>query len=646
MLLAGAAVALAAAVLVGAGAWRQRALRQSEERQFAAARQALAAGRVVDALAIARSRIVPKAPSPAREREWQSIEVGALARLRQVPGLLRFFDRDPALVLADEEASLLVARGALAAGNRAAFERSRGAWRGRETRDWLWFALDADALLAAGKRPAALALLESRAFPGERDCARLLRLALLNAAQPARAAEHLERAFRADPRNPDARSFRAQVFEASGRLAEARVEYVAAAAAAPGNPLLRDQLAEFYRRNGNLDLALKTWADPSAPAAPEYVETKLLFWSRVFRAAPLPSARGGASAPKGSLAAFLAGLPEGRFWDDALFEAKVESRRAARDREEVYWLRLLQMAKDGKEKEAVDFMRLHRSRGRSWNPDLDRALYQLLCYRRKPSVSLAGEPPLPPASAGRARHSFVEQLDKAWGAAQEARGAPLLPPELAAVVTGNTAFAAACMACGWPEAALVLWPAERPAPAPDWLAYGIAQCLRENRGRPAALAFLARQPGAPVLQLLEGELLLGEGRADQALAKLGPIAATPSDAGYRAAWLLAAVAMERGRVQEARAFVKGNPPLAASVAGREILARAAAAEGDEAGALRAYAALRKESVEARAYLARRAFAAKDWKEARALTLELLREMPDDLTLRANLEAIRAAEGTP
>jgi predicted Zn-dependent protease len=644
--LAGAAIILFVLVLAGAVGWRQHALRKSEERQFVAASQAVAAGRGLDALAIVRSRIVSSKPAPAREREWHAIEVHALAQLREVPRLLHWFDREPSLILEDEAASLLVARGALAAGNRPAFDQVRNSWRGREKQDWLWFALDADTLLASGKRPAALALLQSRTFPGERDCARLLRLALLNAAQPARAAEYLDQAFRADPRNPDARSFRAQVMEASGRLAEARVEYVAALVATPSNPLLRDQLAEFYRRNGNLDLALRTWAEGLTPGTPDFLWTKFLFWSRVFRPVNGPVRTGTAAGPLASFVVYLGGLPPGRFWDDALFDAKVESRQVIRDREEAYWLRLLQMIHDGNEKEALEWMKLRRSRGRSWNPGLERALYQILCFRRKPALSLAGEGELATAPPVRGRHAFFEQLDKAWNSAHEARVAPLLSPELRGAVSGTTVFSAACMAGGWIEAALALWPDNSAdAPSPDWVAFGMAQCLRENRGRPAALAFLAKQPSVPVLQLLEGELLLVEGRTDEGITKLRPLAAQPSDAGYRAAWLLAALAMDKGNPVAAREWVRGHPTLAASVTGREILARAALAEGDEAGALRAYNSLRRESVEARMFLARRAFAAKDWKEARLLTTELLREMPDELILRANLEAIRAAEGT-
>lgn len=646
ILLAGAAVILFVLALAGAVGWRQHALRKSEERQFVAAGQAVAAGRGLDALAIVRSRIVSSKPVPAREREWHAIEVDALAQLREVPRLLHWFDREPSLILEDEAASLLVARGALAAGNRPAFDQVRNSWRGREKQDWLWFALDADTLLAAGKRSAALALLQSRTFPKERDCARLLRLALLNAAQPTRAAEYLDQAFRADPRNPDARSFRAQVMEASGRLAEARVEYVAALVTTPTNPLLRDQLAEFYRRNGNLDLALRTWAEGLAPGTPDFLWTKFHFWSRVFRPVNGPIRAETAAGSLSSFVVYLGGLPPGRFWDDALFDAKVESRQAIRDREEAYWLRLLQMIRDGKEKEALECMKLRHSRGRSWNPDLERALYQVLCFRRKPAPSLAGEGELATVPPARGRHTFFEQLDKAWNSAHEARVAPLLSPELRGAVSGTTVFSAACMAGGWIEAALALWPDNSAdAPPPDWVAFGMAQCLRENRGRPAALAFLAKQPSVPVLQLLEGELLLAEGRTDEGITKLRPLAAQPSDAGYRAAWLLAALAMDKGRPVAARELVRGHPALATSVTGREILARTALAEGDEAGALRAYTSLRRESVEARMFLARRAFAAKDWKEARLLTTELLREMPDELILRANLEAIRTAENT-
>jgi len=82
------------------------------------------------------------------------------------------------------------------------------------------------------------------------------------------------------------------------------------------------------------------------------------------------------------------------------------------------------------------------------------------------------------------------------------------------------------------------------------------------------------------------------------------------------------------------------------VSGKEILARVALLEGNTDEAARRYGQVGERSAEAMAYSARQAFAKKDWKEAHRLTLELLDRCPDELQLRANLEAIAEAENAP
>jgi hypothetical protein len=76
------------------------------------------------------------------------------------------------------------------------------------------------------------------------------------------------------------------------------------------------------------------------------------------------------------------------------------------------------------------------------------------------------------------------------------------------------------------------------------------------------------------------------------------------------------------------------------------LARAALSEGKPSEAEALYRGIEQDSVEARAYLARKAYSEKNWKVARKYTQELLAIMPDQLELRSNMDAIAAAESAP
>ena len=112
-----------------------------------------------------------------------------------------------------------------------------------------------------------------------------------------------------------------------------------------------------------------------------------------------------------------------------------------------------------------------------------------------------------------------------------------------------------------------------------------------------------------------------------------------SDAGFRAAWLLARNAMSKGHYSRARNLVMGQPRLAHHTLGREIVARLTLLEGDEAGAAQLFAALEPESVEAQMFLAQRAYNNQQWEEARRLNGLLLEQFPDWDAVRRQIRAI-------
>lgn len=612
--------------------WSQQVAVRQDGRARAQVESLLAAGRVQEAVALVRIQ-----PRPYRHPAWTDYERRALTAARDLPALAGLYRRSPESFLKDEEAALLLLRAWLAERHDPRYDLLRKAWRGHEKSPVRWLLLDADALLRAGQAAPAAALLNSVSWTGRDEASRLLRLAILTAPRDRAAAwTYLYRARQVDPRNTDVRSFCGQYLEDSGHPAEATVDYVAALLAEPANPLLHDQLAEFYRRQGSLDLAVKTWCD-AIPVAPlDYLWVKALFWSRVVQ----PPARLPASSPTGALAPLVEAMrqvPPERFWAAEAVAGKPLPGGGLRGRPEVYWLELLEQLRAGRERDAQAMLESAPDSVRALQPALHVALRQLLALRLggvKPGLETH------PASAAGAteRHAFFVELDAACRA-------PALTADLSRFLKGPHAMAAACLAVGWRGAALSLLPSgPLPADVPEWYVYAIAQSLRYNRGAEVALTLLASRPATPLLELLAGELLLQRARSEDGAAKLAPLVARPDDIGDRAAWLLAVLRMEQGRFDDVRAVLAQQPRLAGRVAGREIEARLELVSGHEARAETLYRALVHDSAEARAWLAKRAVLRKDWDEARTLTLELIALMPEEMPLRQSLAQIETASG--
>jgi predicted Zn-dependent protease len=636
-------VLLAALAVLGVGAtlglqgWRKFVVERQDARAWQRAKDLLQEGRGEEALSLVDSR-----KNEASKRDWGALELDALAAAFQVSRLAGIYQRDPESVLRHEEACLLLARASHSARKKDDFARIRQAWQGHEGKSHLWLALDSDVLAWSNQPHEAAKLLANQKFSGAAEATRLVRLALLSANRNLEESwKLLDQANLLDPRNPDIHSFRAQILEAIQKPAEARVEYVAALVAAPKNPLLRDQLAEFYRRQGDYDHALRTWEESLPAPSIDYLWVKTLFWGRVVQPASIGT--GKLAPPAGELeplARWLLALGPGRFWDGDSFAQLPHNRQFTDRRQELYWLRVLDHLQANRPPEAMDLLKYSRFRTGSWQPHLEMALQRILYFRLKGSLN---PPDLQRAAARTNQHQFFAQLETA--AEQERKTGKLdLSPELRQVLAGREAFAAACLAAGWREAALQFLAGEGALPPlPDWLAYGLAQALRFNRTPAAALGFLAAQPATPTLNLLSGELLLGLGKVQEGLGQLARLARLDADAGQRAAWLLAMASLERGRCAEARQWIQDQPRLAQATIGRELLARAALMEGKKAEADQLYQAIGPDSAEAKAHLARLAFAAKNWAEARRLTQELMRLLPDELQLRQNLVAIEKAE---
>jgi thioredoxin-like negative regulator of GroEL len=617
--------------------WRKHVAARQERVAYESAKAKIQAGHPEEALGIIRAR-----NKGGNSREWKELELTAVTARRDFARLERLYESDREMVLKSEDSSLWLSRSLLSHRKTNEFAQVRQQWKGHETETGAWLALDADALIAAGKRIEAEKFLRSKEYKGDTEATRLTRLALVigNRNLP-EAWSLINKASQINPKDSDIRSFRAQILEAVGQTESARVDYVAALVSSPENPLLRDQLAEFYQRLGNYDLALQTWREALAKPTFDYMWVKAAFWGKVIQ----PKTVDSSAISEGELqplAQWILGLKAEEFWNSTSFGDLTRGRRYLAEREELFWLQVIDLLQHQKESDALQLVTYNKFRARSWQPDLETALARILTYRQKRSLQISDAHYIPSVPSTNA-HQLYLRLDEA-ARAEKAPGKTKIPADLDILLKGPNAFAAAFMAAGWREAAIQLYVAKEPASSrPDWFNYGYAQCLRSNRGAKAALEFLNAQTPASVLTLLAGEIEIEAKHAAEGVRRLASIAGENTSAGTRASYLLALASLDQGKPDEAERWVQQQSNLLHSVLGREITARIASARGNSNEVERIYRGIATNSIEARVYLAKKAFAAKNYPEAKRYTLELMTLMPDALTLRENLDLIAKAE---
>lgn len=398
--------------------------------------------------ALTALRRVKKFTAGAEERlELAQLEVIALESTQEVAELAALYDESAEAFQGREPASLLVGRTQIETERFENFDRLRAEWRGQEGHPAEWVALEADALMKQEKEQAAFTLLTAQTFDDGKDALRLARLACLRAAEaPAEADAYLRQAMALAPHDPEVLRAQAWRLESQGKLQEAVAAYQAACTAAPGNPFLRDALAEFHRRQGQYPLAQREWAAALPSPTTDYIWSKALFWARV--AAPLPVGTGTLAPPPGVLLPLidlLRRLPPDRFWDPVRFEKIAHERAALHARQEVFWLQVLHALHTGNEMEALSLLNLSGFGQRSWHAPLEKALARILTCRR---TEFPGPPALPAVAAAAERYPLFAALEQA-----AIYGGFMGLEQLQEEIRGPRIFAAAFTAAGWNEAA-------------------------------------------------------------------------------------------------------------------------------------------------------------------------------------------------
>lgn len=621
-----------AAIVCGVINWHACVVARRQCHALEVAKRLLNQGSPAGALAIIRQQMVTDT-----NQNWPILEIRALVDLRSAAELAAIYKQAPGRVQNNEEACVILARAGISSRNTQLFNIVRNCWRGRETLKAEWLVLESDAQLLAGKPGEAEEILCSQKFTGKAEAERLERLSLLVSRRDLpRAWQLLMDAEQIDPRNPEIRSFRGQILEAAGYHGAAKVEYTAAIVTKPQDPILFDQLAEFYRRQGKYDSALEVWQHCQTNFPADFIALKTAFWMRMISPWNInpPTIAKGELQP---LACWITKLPTGKFFDNNSFIALPQARSLEQQRQEIFWLQLVEALKSHHENETATLLKDDRFVADSWQPDLRATLTQIINYRQTHRFGLEA-PAETTASVSTNRHQLFISLAR-LAKQERADGRVNVPQDLSRLLLGPNAFASAFLAAGWREAALALCKTEKCEEEPVWFDYGLAMALRQNRGPCAARNFLVHQRPEPELILLAAELDIADGFFQEGLKRLPAVAQTVTDAGYRACCLLTLACLDTKKFDDARHWAQLHPRLAADITGHELLAQIALRSGHTNEAANIYQAILPHSSVAKLYFSQQAYDRHDLAEARHLTADLVRLMPDNLQLRGTLLAI-------
>jgi len=528
----------------------------------------------------------------------------------------------------NEAEALLLARAALHEQDRESFESIWATWsqHGEHTQAWLF--LEVDALILENDLEAARELMLNHAFTGQAKSNRQLRLALVSSNDPRETLRRIDEAVSAAPDNPDALAFRGQVLESLGEFPGAQADYVRAVLLKPESALFWDQLGGFFHRRQQYALAVDTWEDGFARTEVTEFWIKAWFWQRVSGQGSPVSAPPD-TGPFAEYAQYLASIPSGTWWQPDTFASLPYASRILEQRQETFWLRLLQALADEDLTTAQALLRSDPFANRSWAPRLKQAIKLLIRWQRGESDATPAK--LMPRADD---HQFFRLLADANEPTEA----------LHFTRAGLDAWAAAFLANGWLAAAFEFDEISEDQPA--WYTYGQVQARRQLVSIDRALQRLDSTQNDATLNLLEAELQWAQGNKDAATSRWKELLHNKNEAGRRAGLMLATFYASEGRWTDLAQLATDHPAWTETLRGKEIQARAAVAQGDAETALEIYQSIADESTEAKVFLARLAFQQKDWPRARALTEQLILQNPNEPAFYQNLAAIQQAESQP
>jgi len=439
--------------------WRSRKVRQA----LADAERLVQSRKAHEALVTLRKtrELVPR----SQMRKWQEMTFSAATQSADIAHLVALENESPELFAEREPESLAVGHAQIETDQLTAYAGLRKVWQDREKTPSAWALLDAGAMAKEGREKDAAKLLENLKCDPAREAVRLARLAAMTVRDdPGKASSLIAKALEAGPRVAEAHILAGMVFEELGKVQEAFAEHGIAMRLAPRDPFARDRMADFCCRHGQYAQGVKLWYEGLRPPSMDFAWTKYLFWTRVaVRMGEVPQGLEPPPGPLEPLAAFMLTLPPERFWDASGFHRVADRHPHLVGRQELHWRRLLEVPRTGCDIESRWLRGFEREGRDSWNPHLETALLRIVLYRLTGSLG-PFEVEAAESSFRVQPHPFLAELER-----QARSSDPDLPAPLLALVKSDFIYAAACLAAGWPEAAVRLYPTEEPpAEAPEW----------------------------------------------------------------------------------------------------------------------------------------------------------------------------------
>lgn len=575
----------------------------TQERDLSEAQSLLQLKRPLEAAALIKTYQAEIERQTASGKKWLELLVQASEAIPDPAQLVLIFQYQPEALKGHEGAALMVARNLLAHGDWKNYQILRELFIDSAA----WFVLDADSLVLQGKADQAVEWLKSRYYDSNQDTPRLLRLALLHFNEhPKYAWAYLDQASKKDPDNSDIHLYRARLLETSGKKELAQAEYKEVSRLNHGDLQAKQELVDFYLREQEYQKARESLAKELKSQTDDTTWIKAFFLAKVVE--PLPYSfkqNPPLDGRKTQLVKILAALPDGAFWSQDDTPAADQA---------VFWLQVLQKLKNNKEGDALVLLENRPFSEEFWDPELAYTLQSVIAYR------LSQEMPKHIALLEKKGHgSFAHLLD---------------------TLAGPNAYATVFLARGWNEAALQFHTlAVLPEGTPEWIAPALTAALRQNRGVKEALSFAKMQAKSPALNFAIAKLYFENGQEGEGEEMLRGLSLESHDIGKKAAWHYAQLAYQKGEIEKVQDILRFQPDLQKSVAGQELLAKVALKAGKPEEAAAIYSDIEASSLEAKSYLAKKAFADKDFHKAFQLTEILLKANPNSPILKENLNKI-------
>lgn len=317
--------------------------------------------------------------------EWKQLEFEILEDIHDSAGLEGLLERSGSDDFYNrEKASLLVSQSLLVNERLDTLGELREQWRGKERDVQGWKEIEARLLNQQGRHQEVEMQFGADLTHTEDHVGLMVQVAEAVKHRSVQEAQQLLAAsVQQAPNNPEVCLGLGQFHEQANALDKAEQAYQRALKLARRNPLIIHEVGEFYRRQTRYKSALQIWSQALERPSLHVLWTKCLFWQKV--AIPFPINWQGLTPPEGHLLPMIQALQEigeNEFWNVEASQHITKTNPGLLERQEIYWLRLLDAFLSGKEDRALMLLNTQMFGDNSWHSLLEIMLLRVLTYRR------------------------------------------------------------------------------------------------------------------------------------------------------------------------------------------------------------------------------------------------------------------------